>query len=124
MKIFETHSMKLYDLEFELLWPGFPSFELHSVVYHKLLGGARGRYSAAVRCSQRRFWRFDDDTLCREVARDISRLCPRQIVMAFYEAASLTPEPSKDEARDGGVRDAERDQSFFMAAQQTLLRPQ
>jgi len=98
----------MVDLEFELIWPNFPSFELHSVVYHKLFGGARGRYSAAVRCSQRRFWRFDDDTLCREVVGDVSRLCPRQIVLAFYEAGEEKSKGSSAAPGDAGGPESER----------------
>ena len=106
-----SRSRRLVDLEFELIWPGLPSFELHSVVYHKLLGGTCGRYSAAVRCIQSRFWRFDDDTICREVVGDVSRLCPRQIVMAFYEAAAVVPGGARAVSRDAGVPGPEQDLS-------------
>jgi endonuclease/exonuclease/phosphatase family metal-dependent hydrolase len=76
------------DLEFEVVWPHLPSFELHGVVYHRGFDASRGHYSAAVRCLQKRFWRFDDDRLCREVVGDVCALLPTQIVLAFYEGSA------------------------------------
>ena len=94
------------DLEFEVVWPQLPSMELHSVVYHRGVDATKGQYTAAARCVQKRFWRFEDDRLCREVVGDVSKLLPTQIVMAFYEAVSGAPLSSPwGRGAAGGPRD-------------------
>ena len=50
-----------------------------------------------------RFWRFEDDRLCRDVVGDVSKLLPTQVVMAFYEAVSGVPS-SSPWARGGADR--------------------